>query len=188
MNIIEKFLNRLCLDERIVDGSFCLENDLHMDVLQEYLEKLGATKEDSIGVRNRMLEGKYPERQAYNANGILVTFPTPEYKKRAIDRGTHFEKNPKAVAPNVSFDEKPAPAEEPVKPTEPQKPSPEEQRPAPVAAEVPAPPSEPEPPKPQPPITVTTPVLVLPPGEIKKREDAETAKAEEEYVEKILKN
>jgi hypothetical protein len=57
---------------------------------------------------NKMLEGKYPERQAYNTNGILVTFPTPEYKQKAIARGTHFEENPKRGQANVfTGDEQP---------------------------------------------------------------------------------
>ena len=57
---------------------------------------------------NKMLEGKYPERQAYNSNGILVTFPTPEYKQKAIQRGTHFEENPKKGQANVfTGDEQP---------------------------------------------------------------------------------
>jgi hypothetical protein len=51
---------------------------------------------ESSNIPYIVTEGKYPERQAYNADGLLVTFPTPEYKQRAIARGTHFEKNPKA--------------------------------------------------------------------------------------------
>lgn len=104
MKTTDKLLNRICLDERIQDGTFQMENDSHMDILQEYLEKYGLTKEEAAGVRNSMLEGKFPERQAYNKNGLLVTFPTPEYKKRAIDRGTHFEKDTTKKAPNISFD------------------------------------------------------------------------------------
>jgi hypothetical protein len=46
-------------------------------------------------------KGKHPERQAYNKNGLLVTFPTPEYKARAIAKGTHFEKNPKSSQTNL---------------------------------------------------------------------------------------
>lgn len=46
-------------------------------------------------------KGKHPERQAYNKNGILVTFPTPEYKARAIAKGTHFEKDPRAAQSNL---------------------------------------------------------------------------------------
>lgn len=39
-------------------------------------------------------EGKYPERQAYNKDGWLVTFPSKEYRDRAIQRGTHFTSDP----------------------------------------------------------------------------------------------
>jgi len=66
---------------------------------------------------------KHPERQAYNKNGILVTFPTPEYKQRAIKRGTHTEENPKASQANIDFPQDGAstevPAQDAPKPTEP---------------------------------------------------------------------
>lgn len=93
-NILDRVFNEVCLDERITDGIFQMENATHMDALRDYFVKKGVTKEAAIGVTNRMLEGKYPERQAYNKDGILVTFPTPQHKARAIARGTHFEKNP----------------------------------------------------------------------------------------------
>jgi outer membrane biosynthesis protein TonB len=153
---------------------------------------MGVSTEEALDVRNRMMEGKFPERQAYNANGILVTFPTPEYKQRAIKRGTHFEKNPKQKAPNVSFDE-PQSKEKPESPEEP-KPEPKSE-PAPKEEPKPEPKPEPttaappEPPKPQLPSPIDgVPVLVLPPGELKKREDAIIKQAQEDYVEKILTN
>jgi hypothetical protein len=65
-----------------------------MNALRDYFLKRGITKEAAIHVTNRMVEGKFPERQAYNKDGILVTFPTPKHKANAISRGTHFEKNP----------------------------------------------------------------------------------------------
>ena len=101
--IIEKFLNKISLDERVSNGIFEIENNDHLDIFQEYLQNLGASEEESIHARNRMIEGKFPDRQAYNKNGILVTFPTPEYKQRALQRGTHFEKNPKAGQTNLQF-------------------------------------------------------------------------------------
>lgn len=62
----------------------------------------GLIEEDAMGITNIIAEkGKYPERQAYNKNGLLVTFPTPEYKARAIQKGTHFEKNPKVSQSNL---------------------------------------------------------------------------------------
>lgn len=107
MKNVEKILNSVCLDEKIEGGIFNMENNDHMDVLQRHLVKRGISESDSVVYRNRMVEGKYPERQAYNANGILVTFPTPEYKQRAIARGTHFEENPKKGQTNV-FQSQPA--------------------------------------------------------------------------------
>lgn len=108
MKNVDKILSSVCLDERISDGIFNMENNDHMDVLQHHLIKRGISETNSIVYRNRMVEGKYPERQAYNANGILVTFPTPEYKQRAIARGTHFEENPKKRQTNVFQTQQPA--------------------------------------------------------------------------------
>jgi hypothetical protein len=45
-------------------------------------------------VETFMDEGKYPERQAYNKDGWLVTFPSGEYKQRAIKKGTHYGSDP----------------------------------------------------------------------------------------------
>lgn len=93
-NVLDRVFNEVCLDERITDGIFQMENATHMDALRDYFLKKGVTREAAISTTNRMVEGKYPERQAYNKDGILVTFPTPQHKARAIARGTHFEKNP----------------------------------------------------------------------------------------------
>lgn len=98
---IDKILSEVSLDHRVSNGIFSIEEDTHMEVLREFLIKKGLTENDAISYSNRVLEGKYPERQAYNVNGILVTFPTPEYKQAAIKKGTHFEKNPSAKAQNV---------------------------------------------------------------------------------------
>lgn len=99
--LIEHILNEVSLDERISDGMFNIEENSHMEALRDYFTKKGMNESDVVSFSNRVLEGKYPERQAYNAKGILVTFPTPEYKTNAIKKGTHFEKNPMAKAQNV---------------------------------------------------------------------------------------
>jgi len=96
MTIIEKILNQVSVDPRIKDGMFEISCNEHMDALRDYLTKKGIPTNDVVDFSNRVLEGKYPERQAYNKDGLLVTFPTPEYKQRAIQRGTHFEKKPAA--------------------------------------------------------------------------------------------
>ena len=187
-NIIENFLTKIISDKRIEKQFFSIENNSHMDVLQEYLEKYGIDSNEAISTRNRILEGRFPERQAYNANGILVTFPTPEYKKRAIERGTHFENDPTKKEPNVKFDDDPTAQAEPEKtpaPEQPQKePEPETSEPKEKPAEQPA-----EQPKEEPKVvipTVSTPVLVLPPGEIKRRQELEKKQAAAQFIEKIL--
>jgi hypothetical protein len=116
-NIFEKVLNNISLDPRIKDGMFSIEQNEHMDVLREYLAKKGIEESSIIEFANKVVEGKYPERQAYNAKGILVTFPTPEYKKAAIDRGTHFEEDPTKRQSNL-FQQQPqtqAPSDTPKK-------------------------------------------------------------------------
>lgn len=92
--LIEKVLNEVSLDPRVKDGIFSIEDNTHMDVLREFFMAKGIDEEAVREYTNSVLEGKYPERQAYNQKGILVTFPTPEYKAKAIERGTHFEKDP----------------------------------------------------------------------------------------------
>lgn len=90
-------------------------NDLAFDVIKDPVEFVN---EISVIVE----KGKHPERQAYNKNGILVTFPTPEYKARAIARGTHFEKNPKAAQSNLFGGGQQAPqSASPTSPSEPSK-------------------------------------------------------------------
>ena len=93
-NLLDRVFNEVCLDERVSDGVFKMEEASHMDALRDYFLKKGVAKEAAVHVTNRMVEGKFPERQAYNRDGILVTFPTPQHKARAIARGSHFEKNP----------------------------------------------------------------------------------------------
>jgi len=125
----QDILEQVCLDPRIHDGIFSLEKDTHLNILQEYLQRDGMSYEQTVLLRNCLLEGKYPERQAYNANGLLVTFPTPEYKQKAIARGTHFEENPKkaqqAAAVNI-FDTEPKEKPEPQPQPQPQSVPPEE--------------------------------------------------------------
>jgi hypothetical protein len=99
--ILDKILNEVSLDNRVKDGVFNIEENDHMDALREYLSNRGLDEESIREFSNRVLEGKYPERQAYNAKGILVTFPTPEYKANAIKAGTHFEKDPTKGASNL---------------------------------------------------------------------------------------
>ena len=212
--IIDKLFSRICLDERIKDGVFFMEDENHMDVLQEYLEKYGVDKKHAMEIRYKMLEGKFPERQAYNKDCLLVTFPTPEYKKRAIDRGTHFEQDPTKKAPNVTFDtNQPQPATPPTptteKPVTTPRETPSQLTPADTTTPSPAPAPVPE--QPATPVDTTptvsapplpTPITVAPPTPIPTQpqqqipptsepvnpaKTKEEKKAAEEYTEKILK-
>lgn len=112
--IIEKVLNDVSVDSRITDGIFNIQNNQHIGYLCEYLISKGLNKSLVFEFAGTLLEkGNFPERQAYNSKGILVTFPTPEYKKEAIRAGTHFETDPTRGHPNVfSGNDKP-PATEP---------------------------------------------------------------------------
>ncbi len=102
---ISQLLNELCLDERISHGVFQIEDNKHMGILREKFRRMGIPANEAIELSNKMLEGKFPERQAYNSKGILVTFPNPEYKQRAIQRGTHFEEDPTKGAGNLTYDD-----------------------------------------------------------------------------------
>jgi hypothetical protein len=126
-SIVDNVFAEVCLDERIKDGIFKLEEEEHMNALRDYFVKKGITQEAAVTVTNRMVEGRFPERQAYNKDGILVTFPTPQHKAKAIQRGTHFEKNP--APQNSTPPREPQPAKElpPSPPKEKEVPPPKEE-------------------------------------------------------------
>jgi hypothetical protein len=97
-----KALDETVLDSRLETGIFDVLDDLHLTVFREYLLKEGVSVEDATLASNKLAEaGKHPERQAYNVDGLLVTFPSPEHKQRAIARGSHFEINPKKAQVNI---------------------------------------------------------------------------------------
>lgn len=95
-------LDEVSRDPRLDTGIFNVLNNTHLEIFREYLSKENVSESIIIQASNKLAEsGKHPERQAYNLDGLLVTFPTPEYKQRAIQRGTHFEKNPKLADVNI---------------------------------------------------------------------------------------
>lgn len=100
---ISELLSELCLDKRVHDGIFDIFNNEHMDILREKLAEMEIPQKEVVELANKVIEGKYPERQAYNSKGILVTFPNAEYKQRAIRRGTHFEEDPTKGQTNLDF-------------------------------------------------------------------------------------
>lgn len=96
-NLLDKVFAEVCLDERISDGVFRMEETEHMNALRDYFVKKGLAKEESVHVTNRMVEGRFPDRQAYRTeDGILVTWPSPKHKQKAMreNPGKYVEKNP----------------------------------------------------------------------------------------------
>lgn len=118
----KSIINDVCCDKRIKNGVLDIKNAEHVFVLQEYLEASGLDINEIVDKTASLFEaGRFPERQAYNKDGILVTFPNKEYRDRAVNKGTHFAENPKksdtnifgqADAPQTTDAEKPS-AEEP---------------------------------------------------------------------------
>lgn len=112
--IYNKVLEAVAIDPRLDTGIFDVLNNDHLSIFREYLVKEGITEEKAIAASNKLAEaGRFPERQAYNKDGLLVTFPSPEHKQRAIGRGTHFEKNPKTAQVNIFGAETQAQAQQP---------------------------------------------------------------------------
>lgn len=98
----KSLINDVCCDARIKSGVFDLKNAEHVFVLQEYLEKSGYNINEIADKTAGLFEaGRFPERQAYNKDGILVTFPNKAYRDRAVNKGTHFAENPKKEEPNI---------------------------------------------------------------------------------------
>ena len=93
---IEEVLLESTLDNRIDDGIVDLTNALHMEVIHEVLKNKGLEDNSIEELFETMLaqEGKYPDRQAYNKEGWLVTFPSKEYRDAAIKKGTHAISDP----------------------------------------------------------------------------------------------
>lgn len=99
MNNISKFISNIIteasLDSRIPNGVVNLENIEHIQVVAEAM--YDACEDENIVnefVESFVGEGKHPDRQAYNKDGWLVTFPSAQYKQAAIKKGTHYPSDP----------------------------------------------------------------------------------------------
>ena len=128
--IIDYLITECSLDHRVTDGMFNPLLQEHMNVLIDKLLIMGVLYEDVKKFVNKIAEGKYPERQAYNKEGFLVTFPTPDYKSQALSSGDYFnydptsgkggmhlvrKAEPTAMEPTGTVQE-PKPAEQPISP------------------------------------------------------------------------
>lgn len=98
-NIVENFINDIVLeaslDGRISDGVLNIKNPEHVKVVAELMyDKCGDEKIVNEFVTKFMAEGKHPDRQAFNKDGWLVTFPSKEYRDAAIKKGSHSISDP----------------------------------------------------------------------------------------------
>lgn len=95
-NIIDEILLDVCLDERIKNGMVDFTNEDHLMILAENLfeRKMNGAEVAEVMTNITLKDGKYPDRQAYNKEGWLVTFPSSEYKMAAIKKGTHYTTDP----------------------------------------------------------------------------------------------
>ena len=97
---ITSFLNNIllevALDSRVPSGIVDVNNNLHRQILAEKLAASGLNRQLVVEMVNKLaiMDGKFPERQAYNKDGWLVTFPTPDHKNAAIKKKTAFASDP----------------------------------------------------------------------------------------------
>lgn len=92
---ISSIITEASLDARIQSGIVDLSKLEHLQVVAEAMYN---ACEDEIIVNEFisefLCEGKYPDRQAFNKEGWLVTFPSKEYRDAAIKKGTHSVSDP----------------------------------------------------------------------------------------------
>ena len=93
---LQSVLLEAAIDGRIPSGVLNISDDSHRMVIAEKLLDRGIDPTVVLEVVNKMAlkDGKYPDRQAYNKEGWLVTFPTPEHRAAAIKKKTHFASDP----------------------------------------------------------------------------------------------
>lgn len=113
--ILDRIFNEVCLDDRIPDGIFQMEETAHMDSLRDYFIKRGITKEAAIHITNRMTEGRFPERQGYRKeDNILVTWPTAAHRNKAMQENPgKYTLQPPPSAPEPAEPAQPAKKEPP---------------------------------------------------------------------------
>jgi hypothetical protein len=94
--ILENLITECECDNRISTGIFDVYNTDHLVVLSEHMQKYGISESTIESAIESMAlgEGKYPERQAFNKDGWLVTFPSKEYRDAALKKGTHSVSDP----------------------------------------------------------------------------------------------
>jgi len=93
---IDTILLEAALDARVESGMVDVKNAEHLIVLAEHMVDNGLDAGMVASLINELVirDGKYPDRQAYNKDGWLVTFPSAEYMQAAIKRGSHYKSDP----------------------------------------------------------------------------------------------
>jgi hypothetical protein len=92
---ISSIISEAALDARIPDGVVDLKNTEHIQVVAEAMYNACENEEIVNEFVNAFIsEGKYPDRQAFNKDGWLVTFPSKDYRDAAIKKGTHSISDP----------------------------------------------------------------------------------------------
>lgn len=94
-DFITSIITEAALDSRIPDGVVDLKNIEHVQIVAEAI--YNACEDEEVVnefVSSFLNEGKYPDRQAFNKEGWLVTFPSKEYRDAALKKGTHSISDP----------------------------------------------------------------------------------------------
>lgn len=94
-DFITSIITEAALDSRIPDGVVDLKNLEHVQIVAEAM--YNACEDENIVnefISEFLCEGKYPDRQAFNKEGWLVTFPSKEYRDAAIKKGSHSIADP----------------------------------------------------------------------------------------------
>lgn len=92
---ISSIITEASLDARIQNGIVDLSKLEHLQVVAEAMYE--ACQDELIVnefVSEFLNEGKYPDRQAFNKDGWLVTFPSKDYRDAALKKGTHSISDP----------------------------------------------------------------------------------------------
>lgn len=94
IDVVNDAILNVSINPLVESGMFDPNNDEHIFLLMENLD--GRLEEEIIAeaIQALRLEGKHPDRQAYNKEGWLVTFPSKEYRDAAIKRNTHSLSDP----------------------------------------------------------------------------------------------
>jgi hypothetical protein len=94
IDVVNDAILDVSINPIVESGIFDPNNDEHIFLLIENLD--GRLDEEAISeaVQALRLEGKHPDRQAYNKEGWLVTFPSKQYRDAALKKGTHSLADP----------------------------------------------------------------------------------------------